>query len=354
MPLRLPALIGATVLLHYLAIGWVGGKIGLPQVAQPVNEPIAIVAQLHAPPVEAAAPARHASPPVRKRRAAPAPAAPAEETAPAAQGETAPVAEAPPEQAPADSLVAGQAEPEEKPAEPPAAPLPRLYRAAVPPSSELVLELERVDANGAVWHGVAEMSWQLKDASYTMKFEAGISMIVTRLNLLSLASEGSVGEQGFAPRRLLEKRRGRAQTATHFNREQGTITFSASQNAFPLEPGAQDRATLPLQLAAIARADPAQFDDGIDIVVGEERAATVYRFVVAGQEEIETRLGNLPTLHLVRPPKPGSYNSRLDVWLAPERGWYPVRIRHTESSGAVTTQTVMQIVVRDSGAANEQ
>ena len=81
----------------------------------------------------------------------------------------------------------------------------------------------------------------------------------------------------------------------------------------------------------------------IDIQVGEDRDAAVFRFVVLGQEDIDTRLGKLQTWHLSRPPKAGSYRSRLDVWLAPARGWYPVQIRNTEASGAVTTQTVNNI-----------
>lgn len=350
--MRLTLIAGATLLLHYVAIGWVGQGLGIEhERAGPVTPP-AIVAQLRAPPpaadvaaVAAPAPAR-----VRRKQAAPvnevtAAPHPAAQDAPEAPGEpavTAPEAEA----APAGEVTGGEA-----PADPPAEPLPPQVRADVPPSSELALELERVDAKGTQWHGVAQMAWQVGAGSYMMKFDAGISMVVTTVNLLELASEGSVGESGFAPRMATEKRRGRALTATHFNREQGSITFSSSQHAAPLAPGAQDKATLPLQLAAIARADPAQFEDGLEITVGEDRAASVYRFIVIGREEIETKLGRLHTLHLSRPPKSGSYNSRLDVWLAPGHGWYPVRIRNTEANGAVTTQTVTRIVVTDPGTA---
>jgi hypothetical protein len=107
---------------------------------------------------------------------------------------------------------------------------------------------------------------------------------------------------------------------------------------------------LPLQLAAIARGDPAQLSGDIEIQVGEDRDASVFRFVVLGQEQLDTRVGKLQTWHLSRPPKPGSYNSRLDIWLAPGRGWYPVQIRNTEASGAVTTQTVNNIVMTDTGS----
>ena len=88
----------------------------------------------------------------------------------------------------------------------------------------------------------------------------------------------------------------------------------------------------------------------IDILVGEDRDASVFSFKVLGQEQLDTRMGKIATWHLARPPKPGSYNSRLDVWLAPNYGWVPVQIRNLEASGAVTTQTVNNIVMKNSGS----
>ena len=351
---RLPMLAGATLLLHYVAFGWVEAGMGPSAPANQAAPPAPIMAQLRAPPpapvVEPVATTPPAPKPTPKRKVA----APAEQAptapAPLEQVAVADVQEAPPE--PAGDSAAVVEEPAQT--EPPAAPLPRQYKANVPPSSRLTLDLDRIDAKGTHWQGVAEMTWQVSGSSYTMAVDAGINMVVTKFNLLSMSSEGSIGESGFAPRLATEKRRGRSQTATHFNSEQASITFSASQASAPLVAGAQDKTTLPLQLAAIARADPAQFEGGLEITVGEERGASVYSFVVVGQEEIETTLGKLHTWRLARPPKPGSYNSRLEVWLAPDRGWYPVRIRNTEANGAVTTQTVTKIVVNDTGNAHAQ
>jgi hypothetical protein len=112
----------------------------------------------------------------------------------------------------------------------------------------------------------------------------------------------------------------------------------------------QDKASVPLQLAAIARGDPQQLSGNIEILVGEDRDASVFSFTVLGQEQIDTAMGRIATWHLTRPPKPGSYNSRLDLWLAPDHGWYPVQIRNLEASGAVTTQTVNKIVVKNPGS----
>ena len=344
-------LCAATLLLHYLMIGWVGARIGLPAAEQP--PPVAsppIVAQLRAaPPAEspqAPAPARlpkRKAPPVRER---PVLAGIAEAKADklAETMEALPPPEVLAEEGAADLVPDVQSAQPAPPAPPPG------FRVDVPPASTLSLDVARTDADGATWSGEGAISWTNAGGAYAMQVEAGISVIVTRVNLIVTRSEGKVGEHGFEPALVTEKRRGRAQTAVHFNREQGNITFSASQARVPLAIGAQDTATLPLQLAAIARADPAQFDGEVEILVGETRDAAVFRFNAVGREEIDTKMGKLQALHLTRPPRPGSYNSRLDVWLAPAHGWYPVRIRNTEASGAVTTYTVNKIVFTGTGS----
>lgn len=260
--------------------------------------------------------------------------------APEGQGAAAPAPVAPAAPAPPTAP---------EPAAAPAAPEPRRYVVDMPPPASITLDVARTDADGTEWTGEALLAWQLNEDSYRIQVEAGIRIVFTRVNLVVLGSEGAVAATGFAPIKMTEKRRGRSLTATHFDWGKNRLTFSASQAAYPLVAGAQDKASVPLQLAAIARGDPAQLRGDIDMLVGEDRDATVYRFKVVGREEIETRLGRLQTLHLTRPPQPGSYKSRLDIWLAPAHGWYPVQIRNTEASGAVTTQTVNNIVLNHSG-----
>jgi hypothetical protein len=265
-----------------------------------------------------------------------APAAPVVEPIPAAPAPQAPPASAPTAAAP--------------PPPPPAAPEARRYVIDMPPPAKITLDVARTDADGTTWSGEALLAWQMNADSYRIQIEAGIRVVFARVNLVVLKSEGAVAATGFAPITMTEKRRGRAMTATHFNWGKGVITFSASEATHQLPAGAQDKASIPLQLAAIARGDPKQLTGAIDIFVGEDRDAAIYRFTVVGQEEIDTRLGTLQTWHLTRPPQPGSYKSRLDIWLAPAHGWYPVRIRNTEPNGAVTTQTVNNIVLDHSGS----
>lgn len=344
-PRRILALCVATVALHYAVLGWLGARIGAPQSYADLS-PAPIVAELIATPVPAPAPVP-APPPAAVRPARPA-SAPAEPVAPPAPAETGAVAAEQQVQSVAPVAEPVSAPPEAAAPAVAAAPEPPHYRVSLPPSASLAMDVTRTDAKGVQWSGQSLMEWRHDGAAYRMSVVASVTLLVT-INLVELSSEGTLGEAGIVPRSMQEKRRSRAQTATHFDPQQGRITFSASEASFPMPPGAQDKATFAMQLAGIARADPNQLAAGIEMVVGDARDATPYRFALAGEEEIDTPLGKMATWHLTRAPLPGSYNSRLDVWLAPAHDWYPVQVRSTESTGAVTTQTVRRIVLKEAG-----
>ena len=360
--------VALVVLLHWIVLTVLQGvNPVLPHRAASGDAPVTLVTQLL--PVDAAPvpapeplPLPEASPPPLPR----VPPVPVEIAVPDQPGDITPVtAEASAAQgpgtgpaAPVESTPAGPTPVPPTPAvsppppatPPPAAPETRHYVVDMPPPAKITLDVARTDADGTEWSGEALLAWQLNADSYRIQIEAGIRVVFARVNLVVLKSEGAVAATGFAPITMTEKRRGRAMTATHFDWGKSRISFSASQANYELPAGAQDKASIPLQLAAIARGDPKQLTGAIDIFVGEDRDAVVYRFRVVGQEEIDTKLGKLQTWHLTRPPQPGSYKSRLDIWLAPAHGWYPVQIRNSEANGAVTTQTVNNIVLDHSGS----
>lgn len=351
---RVLAICAASVLLHYLAIGWVGAQLAAPgadtEAADPA-EPVTIVAELRAPPAPASVPVPAPKPAVRpksapKRVVAPPPPV-VQEPAPQAEAETgAAMSQAPVESPAAPELPALSDLPVAP--EPETAPAPKApgYKVSLPPSADLTMAVERTDAKGVSWSGQSVLSWTQGDGAYRMSMVASIKVLVS-INLVELTSEGIIGETGIAPRKMTEKRRNRAATATHFDAQDGRISFSASGHSQPMQAGAQDKATFPMQLAGIARADPAQLAAGVEMLVGEDKDASLFRFVVVGQEELDTALGKMATWRLMRPPLPGSYKSRLDVWLAPGHNWYPVQLRSTEANGAVTTQTVNKIVIKN-------
>ena len=338
------ALCAASVALHVLALSWVVPQLGLAEAPRGGPAPRTITARLLAAPPLPAAAVLAAAPqatPRRRLKVAASAAAAADVGDLAIDGQAGDVQKLSDLQSVQVATLAPPA------AVAPTGPAARRYRVDLPPSARILLDVERTDADGTLWHGEAAMAWTLDGGSYRMQVEAAVGLPLARVNLVVLESEGRVGEAGFAPLTMTEKRRGRAMTATHFG--DGRITFSASAAAVALLPGTQDKATLPLQLAAIARGDSSQLGGDIEMLVGEERDASVFRFVVLGEEEIDTGLGRMAAWHLSRPPRAGSYGSRLDIWLAPGHGWYPVKIRNIEASGAVTTQTVNQIDITDAG-----
>ncbi|WP_371868770.1 DUF3108 domain-containing protein [Pseudoduganella ginsengisoli] len=339
--------------LHFVTIDWLGSRLGA-QPAAPLKPSVATV-RLPLPEQKASgtpppdlAPSQPPAMPQHARKAKPVP-LPQPDAAVALPPDNGALSgpQAVVEQAVA-ALPMPQIEPEPAPPAPQAAPAQeptgtRRYQVNIPPSATFDLELTRTDAKGANWNASGKMVWQTDGSKYKVTVEAGLSMLVARVNLLELNSEGDIDDAGIAPREFTEKRRGRAMTATHFQRNEGRITFSASERSYPLLTGAQDRATIPFQLAAIGRANVNQMGGDIDILVSDNREAAIYRFQLVGEEEIDTKMGRLITWHVSRPPKPGSYSARLDIWLAPSLQWFPVQIRNTEANGALTTQTVSKI-----------
>ena len=386
---RLLVVCAATLALHLAAIDWAGNHLGSSAPRNSPHPPSVMTAQLRltlpkrvesAPLVDVKPLAPQDTPRPRvKRPPPPRELPPPPEPAPATDALVAiaatPVAggdAAAPgdggDGAPAGGKRAGQSQPgagkaqtgtppapAETPTPAPAVPAEvapqgtRRYKVHLPPSAKFDMAVARVDADGTKWAGSASMTWHTDGSRYDASLEAGVSLLVTRVNLLVLRSEGVIDDFGIAPVKVTEKRTRRAETATHFNRDQGTITFSASERSYPLLTGAQDKATVPFQLGGIGRADINQFGGDIDLQVGDEKEATIFRFQLVGEEELNTKMGKLVTWHLTRPPKPGTYSSRLDIWLAPGMNWYPVQMRNTESSGALTTQTVSNITITESG-----
>lgn len=348
---RVIAVCAASALLHAVAIGW-AGQHWQPAEHRAMEEPAPIVAVMLKAPAPPAAP----RPPVPVRKAAPpAPApGPVRRPQPAAEpvlADAQELAAAPvplPELA-ADALALPEIEApaEAQPQPEPATPV--RYRVSLPPSSQLTYDVTRKDAKGAEFSGASEVLWQHAGGSYKVSAQTFLNALITRVGVMRSSSEGTITEDGIVPRRMLEKRMGRAETATHFDPAAGRITFSRSERSVALMGGAQDRASLQFQLAGIARADSAQLSAGVEIQVGSERDATPYAFVLAGEETIDTPIGRLATWRLTRAPRPGSYSARLDIWLAPQHDWLPVQVRSLEPSGAVTTQTIRKIVVTDTG-----
>jgi hypothetical protein len=68
----------------------------------------------------------------------------------------------------------------------------------------------------------------------------------------------------------------------------------------------------------------------------------VWTFKVLARENINTGMGPMAALHLVKVPAPESAQ-HIDLWLAPGHEWYPVKLRFSEEDGEFVQQTVDKI-----------
>jgi hypothetical protein len=306
---RVLAVFAASAGLHYALIGWHADPPPPPPLPLPAARPATVVAELRSAP--AAMPEKPAAPPVSEAGAA---------------------FLLPQVQLPSPPRKAA-----------PARPVLPHYRASVPPSARLEFDVSRHDEGGAHATGRSGIDWHANGAEYRLS----VSSDVPGSTLMAVTSEGAVGTHGMVPRTMTVERRGKARTATHFSAARGRITFSASAESIAMAPGTQDRATLPMQLAGIARAGGATAGALLQLMVGEEKDAGVVRVLVAGQEELETRMGKLAAWRFSTLPDPATYRPRIEVWLAPELQWYPVQLRSTEANGTVTTQTISSIVINE-------
>jgi hypothetical protein len=318
---------------------------------EPVPEPGPAPAQR-----AAAAPQSARPRPVAPRRiapartpAAPAPAAPAPEPVPVADGGpvSAPVPVASEDDsAPADAAaVSGTdrtvpgppvATADGPPAPPQAEPVPAVAAPAGPVRLPGPMELRYAvtgHVKGFDYQAHATLQWRHDGARYDARFELGAFLLGKRVQ----TSSGAVGPAGLEPMRFAD--RARSERAAHFDYAARRITFSANTPEAALQPGAQDRLSVILQLAALLGGDPARYPEGSTLTVqtASARNAEPWTFLRAGTDDLALPGGPVPAVRLLRAPR-RDFDDTVEVWLAPSLGWLPVRLRFTQAGGDAVDQ----------------
>lgn len=205
---------------------------------------------------------------------------------------------------------------------------PQRYRVRMPAAVHLAYTLTRRDGTGRAAPALAAvLDWRTDGAHYLLQMDGVLGR---------LSSSGSDGDGGIEPASAIEET-GERRLATNFDAGRGRVQFADGSEAGAI-PGIQDRASLLMQLVGIGLARPDQMRDVLRIAVAGADSARVERFLVMGQEQVDTGLGPLNAWHLVQVVAPGE--SRIEVWLAPSQGWLPAMLRVTEGDGSSATQVL--------------
>ncbi len=327
-----------TLLGHLIIIKWVQGELAFPSYDDEDDEAIMVELRTEAPP-QAAAPrpvVRQAAPRSSQRQqpaVEPAPAPVADTNAVATQTDT-PLAEA--------AVVESVAAQDTAAAGSDAA--PALFdKISLPPPAELVYTVTAA-RDGRKLEGKGTINWQPNGTQYSITGEAGILFFT----VLSYKSTGTLSDSGIAPELYVEKRFRKSETNTHFHRERKTISFSASTNSYESKGGEQDRASVIWQIASLGRGDSAKFAPGLafDIMIAGARSASNWRVYVNEKEEIT--LDGKPTeaWHLTLMPTEQSYELKFELWLAPQKEWYPVKLHYADRNDGYLELLLTKLDIR--------
>ncbi len=336
--LRWLLVLGISILLHVIVIGRITELIRLPAPTPPSVADVMAATLLVPPPAKPAAP-KPAAKPRPKRKAHPHPAPPKIELPPQPASVAEPVAMETPstDVATGDAASGTDTAAEEKTGEDEKADGAH-YRIDLPPSAELKYDVQKTPFEGQPTYGSGTINWQVKGDRYTVDGDFGV-LFITALRFKSL---GTIEDVGIVPELYSEKRFRKSETNTHFHRERNTISFSASTKTYPRVGGEQDRASIIWQLAGIGRGDTAQFVPGaaIELVVAGTRDAEPWQIQIIGLEDIQIDGQTISAWHVARAPRARSHDQKLDIWLAPQLQWYPVRLRYTEPNGDYLDMTL--------------
>jgi len=107
-----------------------------------------------------------------------------------------------------------------------------------------------------------------------------------------------------------------------------------------LPPGTQDRLSIMYQFMF----QPPNGREKFDLAMTDGRRLQHYHYAVTRGVEIETPLGRMDTLHLVRQAGPDASGN--EIWLAPDRHFLPVKMVIREDNGTRYEQVVTRIEAR--------
>jgi len=329
--------LAVSLLLHGSLVGGLAWR--LPQWETPAEPATLNVELVSAPaPVPAVAPpARPMSPPAKPAVHRP----PARQAVPQPELSTEPTAEAAAPAAPADDVQAAAvtASPE------PATDVAPVAAAPEPAAPSLNALPPRLDLRFEVRYGLASgeqtLVWVNEGGRYTLTSVAaatGLTGVFYRGRFVQ-TSRGRITPRGLQPEEFWDQR-GLRHSSARFDPAQGQITLMPAKGAlrhFAYQGDVQDALSLFFQLALTAPPPEGQ----LTYRVFNGKKLRDYIYEVRGEETLETALGALRTLHLVRVANRD--DGRFEAWLAIDRDYLPVRVLRSDEAGSEMELRVQSI-----------
>jgi uncharacterized protein DUF3108 len=336
-----------SALIHGLALGLPGWST--PGPADSPAEPLQ--ATLVAPPRPALTAPVEPAPvaPRRSVRQPPRPKPPAVSAAPAA-APTAPMeAEPEPATTPADAMPQALAEPA-KPVEPESQPPAALPAGGPswPRQGRIVYDVFRGDKDFLA--GRTEHSWEQDGRHYRMQTvveTVGLAALMRSFHYVQ-RSEGRVTARGLAPEQFRVEQEGRPGEGADFDWAAGEAVVRRAkgpERRAPVRPGDQDVLSIWHQLALMGEPPPHQ-----RLTLVSNKAATPAELEALGVDSLDLPIGHVIAHHLRARALDGSLS--LDIWLAEQYGYLPVRIQVRDRQGEIFDQRAREVFRGEAGGAD--
>jgi hypothetical protein len=192
--------------------------------------------------------------------------------------------------------------------------------------------------------GRSQLSWEIADGRYRLASSGKTVGLAALLYPLGMSSDsaGRITAAGFEPeffRLDRTSRKGEKQFRVAFDRDAGVARFSDAEGVreVPLRPSSLDILSLICQLS-VARLEPGPMQ--LNLTNG--RKLDTYEVEVGAQEVVETPMGDLRTLYVKQLRKPG--DEGIEVWLAVDFAYLPVRLRFTDRAGSIAAEQIVSAI----------
>ena len=193
---------------------------------------------------------------------------------------------------------------------------------------------------------VMNETFEANDDSYRIVSEShavGLLALLER-QPLRLTSSGRLTAAGLRPQ-LFEGKRGdddprQVRADFDWQGKQLTIARDGRTDTLPLPPGTQDRLSLMYQFMFLAP----DRSPGLEFSMTNGRKLDQYRYTVQSGVEIETPLGRMSTVHLVKQHRPDE--SGAEIWLAPQHRYLPIKMLILEEDGSRYEQVITKLEIK--------
>ncbi len=216
---------------------------------------------------------------------------------------------------------------------PPPPPAPVAIAYTVPGSVRLLYKTV-AKINQQNWDINGELLWQHDGSQYDARLQWSLFLVGAK----TLTSKGRVGSDGLLPTRYSDKFRS-SEVAAHFERDKQKVVFSANTPEVPLLAGMQDQLSVFVQMGAMLAGAPGKYPAGTKLTfetIGA-RAPDTWVFVVDGEEALSLPGGDQIAVKLTRLAR-REFDQTAELWLSPQLGYLPVRIKISERNGDFVDQ----------------